>query len=285
MHSTENLFCNWSKVKGYFYFCGLNLIILSNFSTASSLLNNIDKEYISALDAIIEGNQWQDDAASDFQSKLNQTAYEISLLDRIDYLNNSQVIVAATLLRVPGYKMVMHRDAFEPASDWRLKPQAVVYVPNKVAGIQISEVNPSLDIKVFTSGDLLDNLHSKNFECTVIDRVISTQHLDDNYLVFPISPMELTPPAGQGTFVVVTDKENMSMRKKAAKWHNSTISDMTNIERKLSSELLEQGHIHISPMMNNYQVTFAVLKNGGLIKKTLNVSSIGSLNTFISHYI
>ncbi|MEZ4911483.1 MAG: hypothetical protein R2774_11565 [Saprospiraceae bacterium] len=247
--------------------------------------NLLSNEHLAFLNSIFHMNNSVENQKIASLSEQQLVDIEIALLDRIDPKNLGNKVIAATLKRYPGYNLIIHKDFYNPTADWRLQSKTRVLVPNKLLAVQIATINPNVDVVITSREDMEDNLAHGTFHSMVMDTAYDTRHLVDKYMIVAVNPEELTPPAGQGTYVIIADKENLNLRKMAVQWHDASISLITNVERKVAVDTLNCGHIHISQNQNNYQVTFATLKDDVLIKKTLNLSSIATLNSFISNYI
>ncbi len=209
---------------------------------------------------------------------------EIALLSECNLQILKEKVIGAAILRKAGYTLYMHSSVVDPTQDWKIKTGTQLYVENEMIKRQIENINPNIQVQV-TSKDSLQSHLNIGCQAFITESINNIVDLGDEWLVLPLTPLELVPHAGQGTFVFLLPKGNNELRRKIAQFHDPYISALTNIEREISAESPFPIHIHISQIKDGFQVALAWLKEDTLTTKVFRRSTLVNIESYIHSII
>jgi porphobilinogen deaminase len=202
-----------------------------------------------------------------------------SFKDLATQLRGGIVIGALAERQETAYTLVISKDKMDDTAFLKLKPNARVWVNNKLQKAQLAAFRNDFEVEQFSAYPIEAYQFLKDglFDAILLSHYTVLQmniNLEKNEIL-TFNPKEFVIEAGQGVLCFLTAEDDLATRRLLKKIHQKAVSEVTNIERQVK-KLFDDKDIAVycfKDDMNNYHVWAATLVNGELKQIKLSQST------------
>ena len=156
----------------------------------------------------------------------NDESFILAPLDMIPFRSQDDDWTITAILERENNGVRIDSDNWQDGHIFWLKENARVHCNWPILIAQISEVRNDL---IFTSDELTADAH-----------VLRPIHFPTNSDARIIHPLELVGPAGFNSVAIVCNQSDINLRRQLMAFHHAPTAICTNVERKLSKQLLSK---------------------------------------------
>ncbi len=164
--------------------------------------------------------------------------------------------------------------------DFQLQKNSSLTVSSELIRSQMSYFRPDLRIEVMDQSDLSSAIETSMTQTSFIVNKEMIESTETDYIHFDLSPKEIVPMPGTGTWALVCNSENIELRKSLTKIHNKHTAICTNIERKVSKAFDNNVGVYCEKdLSDNYHIYGVRLnkEKNQLVRKELSYSTTVNL--------